>query len=442
MKARLAELVAALRHGGVPVSVAEAIDAAAALAVVGVERAVLRDALAATLVKREQDRAIYDDAFDRLFPARVAAASRAQRRRLPPPAGGGEGEAFGGGGGGSTGASGQRDDAESTSGSRTRSSHPSRPRKITEATDATRGRDGDAETPPSRRRAADRAAAERAAGARADKAATQRRSASGSALDDEDGDSRGTRAGAERMAGRARERALLTMPFRAMSAREIDEAAALVRALARRFRGRLSRRLRRRSRGRLDFRRTIRSSIAHGGVPVERRFRARRPRKLALVALCDLSASTATATDFFLALLAPATDYFTRVRLYGFVDRLVEIEFVAGQVRPAAPIDLMARSDFGRVLRDLAAGPADELTADTLVLVLGDARNNRRPPRADLLAAVRRRVRRLVWLDPEPVERWNTGDSVIAAYARHADDVVACGSLAELDRAIAAICRA
>src|SRR6185369_10679097 len=223
--------------------------------------------------------------------------------------------------------------------------------------------------------------------------------------------------------------------------RDVEEAEALVRTLARQLSSRLRRRLQPRSRGRLDVRRTLRAATTHGGVPVERRFRGRRPRRPVLVALCDLSASAATATDFFLALLAPAAAQFARVRLFGYVDRLVEIEFVDGRVRPAGPLDLMARSDFGRVLQDLETEAADDLTADTVLLVLGDARNNRRPPRADLLRDARASVRRVVWLNPEPTARWNTGDSVISLYARHADVVVGCGSLADLADAVAAVAR-
>jgi hypothetical protein len=80
-----------------------------------------------------------------------------------------------------------------------------------------------------------------------------------------------------------------------------------------------------------------------------------------------------------------------------------------------------------------------DLTADTVLLVLGDARNNRRPPRADLLRLARARVRRVVWLNPEPAARWNTGDSVIDLYARHVDVLVPCGSIAELAEAVAAV---
>jgi len=226
-----------------------------------------------------------------------------------------------------------------------------------------------------------------------------------------------------------------------MTARDVEDAADLARVLARRFKARLRRRLAPRARGRLDFRRTLRAAVPRGGTPFERRYRGRRPGKPVLVALCDLSASTAIATDFFLALLAPACEHFARAELFGFVDRLVEIEFVAGRVQPAAPIDLMARSDFGRVLVDLTSEEGPRLSADTILLVLGDARNNRRPPRADLLARARAQVRRLVWLNPEPTVRWNTGDSVIASYARHADVVVPCAALAELDQALAAIVR-
>ncbi|HWP67313.1 MAG TPA: VWA domain-containing protein, partial [Candidatus Limnocylindria bacterium] len=64
MRARLHGFVGALRAADVPVSVAEALDAMAAVAVAGVEREPLREALAATLVKDEQDRGVFDQLFE------------------------------------------------------------------------------------------------------------------------------------------------------------------------------------------------------------------------------------------------------------------------------------------------------------------------------------------------------------------------------------------
>jgi uncharacterized protein with von Willebrand factor type A (vWA) domain len=219
----------------------------------------------------------------------------------------------------------------------------------------------------------------------------------------------------------ARRRALLHVPFREMGPREVEEADDLVRELADRLRSRCSLRLRRARRRRPDMRRIIRRAASRGGVPIELFHRRPRPGKSDLVGLVDLSHSTETAAAFLLALLAPARRFFRAAVLFAYVDDLTEITYEKGHVVPHDALDLNARSDFGRVLQRLTAEHERRLGRNTVVLVLGDARNNRRPPRADLLRRVGRGVKALVWLNPEAVERWDTGDSVVASYARHID---------------------
>jgi len=219
----------------------------------------------------------------------------------------------------------------------------------------------------------------------------------------------------------AERRALAAMPFRDMGPREVEELRDLADDLGRRFRARWSRRQRRARRGRLDIRRTIRRALSRGGVPLELLSRHPRPGRTDLFALVDLSFSTATAAEFLLAVLVPARPFFRRVALFGYVDTPVEISFEGGYVIPQQPLDLNARSDFGKVLSRIAERHRSAIGRNTVFLILGDARNNRRPPRADLLAALRRRARVLVWLNPESPERWNTGDSVMSSYARHVD---------------------
>jgi uncharacterized protein with von Willebrand factor type A (vWA) domain len=221
-----------------------------------------------------------------------------------------------------------------------------------------------------------------------------------------------------------------------MTARDVAEARDLVRELGRRLAGRLGRRQRRGRRGQLDFRRTIRAAMSTAGVPVRPRFRTRRPGRPDLVALCDLSGSVAAASELLLGLVAPAARYFRRVDLFAYVDRLCPVSIEDGHVAPEGRLDLHARSDFGRVLDDLWREHRGRLGRGTLVLVLGDARNNRRPPRADLLRAIRERVGSLVWLVPEPRARWNGGDSVLRLYAPACDAVVECLDLAALVRAV------
>jgi uncharacterized protein len=235
----------------------------------------------------------------------------------------------------------------------------------------------------------------------------------------------------------AERRRLLDLPFREMEADDVEAARQLVEELGRHFRARWSRRLRRARRGRLDMRRTIRRSMSRGGVPVELVLRRPRPGKSDLLALVDLSYSTATAAQFLLALLVPAHACFRRVTLLAYVDTPVEISFEDGHVIPHEPLDLNARSDFGKVLQKLNDQHEPLLGRNTVLLILGDARNNRRPPRGDLLARCHHRVRAVFWLNPERPERWDTGDSVMAAYARHSDFVLAAHDLTTLAAAMA-----
>jgi uncharacterized protein with von Willebrand factor type A (vWA) domain len=370
VRARVHGFVGGLRAAGVEVSVAENLDAMHAVGVIGVERAPLREALAATLVKDERDRPLFDELFERHFP-------------LPPP-----GEAR-------------------------------RRRRTKAASDAESGKAG--RRGEGHGGAPSRSPAEPAPGATA---RTGRPRAPGTAA--------GSRRAQPR---RGRMDELRHRPFGELTAGEVGELRELVELLAERLRRRLARRWRTARRGSLDLRRTLRAATASGGVPLKLGRRRRRPAVPDLLALCDVSGSVAAASELLLALLAPARRYFRRVATYAFVDRLCPVTIENGRLVPEGPLDLFAHSDLGRVLVDLwAARPP--LSARTLVLVLGDARNNRRPPRADLVRALRGRVARLVWIVPEPRARWHTGDSALAAYAPWCDAVHECVDLDRLVRAV------
>jgi uncharacterized protein with von Willebrand factor type A (vWA) domain len=366
LKTRLLSFIDALRGGGLPVTVSETFDAVQAVEALGVEPAVFREALAATLVKDEADRPLFDAVFDRCF-----AVPQRQRRK-------GDRRQPGAAGDGSGGTDGARAVA--------------RPQEAPQAPQ-----------PQSTRPHQDPHRSEP------------------------------TRVAADRLAHR---RALEATPFHDMSPREVEACDLLVAELAQRLRKRLSRRQHAARRGRLDVRRTLRQSIATGGIPIDPAFRRRRPRLPDLLVLCDHSHSVATASRFLIGLLVPAAEFFRRVRLFAFVDRPVEVSIEHGRLVPHTELDVYARSDFGRVLIEFQERHAVLVTRNTIVLILGDARNNRRPPRADVLAKLHAAARQVVWLNPEMRQRWNTGDSVMSAYQRQCDAVLAAGSLRELQAAL------
>ena len=373
MKTHLLKFIEALRNGGLGVSVAETLDAMHAVSVVGVDRLALREGLAATLVKDEAERPLFDKIFDQFF----AASGRRHGKGEPARA---ADQGWGPG-------AGQRGTLP-----RPTEQQPERP-----------GRPRDHPQPAERQR-------------RTPPRETPMRQSS------------------QRL---AHARALQTVPFAQMSPDEVEACAALLADLSRRFQAYTRRRQRAATRrGRLDIRRTVRRSMGYGGVPLEPAFREQRPGRTDLVALCDSSHSVATASHFLLSLLTPARGFFRRARLFAFVDRPVEVSVEDGKIIPHDSLDLYARSDFGRVLETFWSRYEALLTRGTIVLILGDARNNRRPPRADILGRMRARVQRILWLNPESPQRWNSGDSVMRTYQRQCDVVLAASNLKELESAL------
>lgn len=397
MRAALHRFITALRTAGLRISIAESMDAMAAVGTVGIEQDLLREALAACLVKEEEDRFTFDEIFTRFF------AGPKGRRKGILHTSSGEGERQQTQTQGNLG----RPQDQPPEQSRKAKSKSSEQSEQQPATNEEQKESSEPSTPHSAFRTP-------LFGLQPPSPNPQPLTPSSQPLP-------------------PNRKALLDKPFHLFNARDVEETKDLVEVLARQFRARLSRRFKPRKHGRLDFRRTIRASISRGGVPIELLLRGRKPGKPDLVVLCDLSGSVATVTDFLLALIAPASVYFRRVRFFAYVDRLCEVSFENGHVIPHAELDLYARSDFGKVLQHFwQQGSEQMLNQQTLVLILGDARNNRRPPRPDLLVRIRDAAKKLVWLNPEPVVRWNTGDSVMKLYEPACDMVLACGNLREL----------
>ncbi|MFQ5666545.1 MAG: VWA domain-containing protein, partial [Candidatus Binatia bacterium] len=81
MKAQVLSFVSALRGAGLSVTVAETLDALQAVGVVGIWRPAFREGLAATLVKDQADRPLFDTIFDRFFAVPARQRGKGERRR-------------------------------------------------------------------------------------------------------------------------------------------------------------------------------------------------------------------------------------------------------------------------------------------------------------------------------------------------------------------------
>ncbi len=228
--------------------------------------------------------------------------------------------------------------------------------------------------------------------------------------------------------------------FLSANRQQLEELRVAVGPLSRRLATRLSARRRASQRGRIDVRRTMRKALSTGGVPIVPVHARPHPGRPELVLLCDVSGSVAGFSAFTMLLVRALSDQFSKVRVFAFVNATAEVtDIVKDGGDLAQRIAAEARvtswhgsSDYGEAFADFAEHHLDAVGPRTSVLVLGDARNNNQPLGLPALAAVADRARRTFWLNPEHPTRWGLGDSVAPEYAQVVP-MHACSTIAQLE---------
>ncbi len=231
---------------------------------------------------------------------------------------------------------------------------------------------------------------------------------------------------------------------------DIESLRRVLYPLSRRLALRLSHKRREARRGRLDVRRTVRRSLSSGGVMLEPRMKRPISGKPELWVLCDISGSMRLFSRFTLELVYALSTQFQRVRSFVFIDALDEVteklavpgDFGRALERIDAEADVIAidgQSWYGNSLAQFWSRYARELSPRTALLILGDARNNFRTTGADVLGEVKKNVRKVWWLNPEPRQYWDSADSVAGDFERYTDGMFECRNLKQLEAFISRV---
>lgn len=459
--------VEALRAAGVPVSLAEDLDAVHAVTALGLgDRETVRAALAATLVKRETHRASFDALFDLHFPALLG-----DRTTLSDPAAG-EGTGADPDTGEDDGGSPLPDQlrAELLDALLANDEHRLRELAVRSVTQlgAIPGRGGTSGSGAAGSGASRwssyntmralnpdvltlRLARALMAGdtgrvprseALALQTATHRMQSWQRRVESDVRRRLAADKGPEQVARTTLRPSLDQLSFTSARREEIDEMRRAIYPLARRLATRLAKEQHARRRGPLDFRRTVRASMSTGGVPLTTHHRPRRPHRSELVVLCDVSGSVANFASFTLLLVFALREHFGKVRAFTFVDDVHEVtddlvrggdpeETLTRLVASSRHASLWGRTNYGRALGEFHARYADALTPKSTLLVLGDGRSNYTDPGLDRLRELAGRARHAWWLNPEHARQWGTGDSAAPAYAEVVP-MVECRNLTQL----------
>ncbi|HDI60502.1 MAG TPA: VWA domain-containing protein [Desulfobacteraceae bacterium] len=229
--------------------------------------------------------------------------------------------------------------------------------------------------------------------------------------------------------------------FSGLSPAEVEQMRQVVARLVRKLKDAIGLRHAARTRGLLDVPKTLRRAGRYQGVPLELRHRRRPPRKGRVMALCDLSGSVWSAARFMLNMLYALQDCFDRVRSFVFVAGLVEvtdffdrydIDRAIAKVLTDTELAYEAATDYGLTLRQFRAAHMDAVNKKTTVIIIGDGRSNYGNPEVGIVAQIRDRCRRLIWLNPESEAFWHTGDSEMRAYMPLCNEVRPCQNLDQL----------
>jgi hypothetical protein len=242
---------------------------------------------------------------------------------------------------------------------------------------------------------------------------------------------------------------LMDEPFEYLNDHQLEDLRGIVTRLAAQLRSRAALRQRRGGSGNLDAKRTIRANMRYGGVPMTIHYRQRH-LKPKLVVICDLSISMRPVASFMLLLIYALQDQISRTRSFAFIHDLTDISTYFAESRTEKAIqDVMYdvrppysyATDLGQSLETLCSDFMDSIDPRTTVIVLGDGRNNHNDPNLQKFELVKRRARRVIWLNPEPPHMWGRYDpgslnSDMLEYAELCDAVHYVSNLRQLVNAV------
>ena len=233
--------------------------------------------------------------------------------------------------------------------------------------------------------------------------------------------------------------------FGELTGKESEEAAQVITALAQTLGQRLGRRFQPAPRGRrVDLSRTLRRSLRHGGDLMVLRRKHPRPRKTRFVVLCDVSGSMDSYSRFLLEFMYGFQKNVPRVETFVFSTRLSYITRdlklrrmgVAYQRVSEKVKDWSGGTRIGSALKEYNRRYGGKFSGtQTIFILLSDGWDQGEIPLLDQeMAALKKRVRRLMWLNPllgmpdyRPIDRG------MKAALPHTDDFLDCHDLEKLE---------
>lgn len=227
---------------------------------------------------------------------------------------------------------------------------------------------------------------------------------------------------------------------------DINQMENLIPLLAKRMASKMVLKKRLNQLGTIDYRQTLRKNMNTGGILLDLYTKKKNRERPVIFALCDVSWSCLHFSYFSLSIVYLLEKFFREVRSFAFIGETDEITSIVktasydklrGKVLSEANVSgASSYTNYGESLATFYDKYGSQLNHKTNVLIFGDARNNWYETNSKVLEEIKKRVRRVYWLNPDPKDEWGSGDSDILIYSRYCSDVFECYTLNQLTDAI------
>ena len=172
-----------------------------------------------------------------------------------------------------------------------------------------------------------------------------------------------------------------------------------------------------------EFKKTIKKSLETFGEPVKLYYKRPQIKKTRLVCITDVSESVKLHVKLILQLIYELSSVFkSGVRSFMFVGNLYEVTDTLNEFPIVEAIDLaceqapMEYSNYNEAFGLFVKNHIGIIDKNTIVIIFGDARNNRYDDGVQYLKQIKKKAKTIVWLNPEVKSKWNTGDSIMGKY--------------------------
>ncbi len=223
---------------------------------------------------------------------------------------------------------------------------------------------------------------------------------------------------------------LLNRDIEKMSADQYEQLTDIIKANATKFRTKISRSMIRFRTKRFNYHRTMKNSLKTFGVPMELFYEKPKIKKTKIICILDVSGSCVKSSKLLLRFIYELSSVFKGgVKSYVFVKELQDVSpyFTDYHLNEAIEHALTAvprdYSNYYHALKQFHQQYLGEVDRNTIVIFLGDARNNQNDPGLSILQDIQAQAKSVLWLNTEEKEKWNTKDSIIGLYQAHLDHV-------------------